>query len=108
MPSEWYSAEQKRATPVRVVAIGHGGLFADETWSTAREKVLLDTCNWLLGRDDLLSRDDRAQNPETEWRYPRLNLEAQDRALWQWGLGLGLPVLCLYLGVLVLLMRRMS
>jgi hypothetical protein len=88
---------------------------------------MLNTCNWLLGRDDRLPRDD----PKHRWAYPRVQLESpqalwhwgsqadpadeqeRDRQrrvqqeLWHWGTQVGLPALFLYLGLVVLLVRRM-
>ena len=53
---------------VRLAVIGSGNVFVDPVLSPARQKLLLDTCNWLLGRDDLLNTEAK------EWRYPRLEL----------------------------------
>ena len=102
LPADWYSgdANAKPAT-VRVAAIGHGGVFMGQTLTPAREKLLLDTCNWLLGRDDLLAKADQ------QWQYPRATLTATQRSLWEWGTRLGLPVLFVYLGVVVLMVRRL-
>ena len=87
----------------------HGGVFIGSTLSPAKEKLLLDVCNWLLGRDDLLTKG----GDENRWQYPRLILadtqETADTrlALWQWGARLGMPVLFAYLGLVVLLVRRL-
>ncbi len=86
---------------VRVAALGHGGLFVGPEVSPAKEQLLLNTCNWLLGRDDRLPRGD------DEWQYPRVSLAERDRQLWLWGTRLGLPALFLYVGVVVLMMRRL-
>jgi hypothetical protein len=101
LPAVWY--EQADATPAtaRVGVIGHGGVFLGNTLSPVREKLLLDTCNWLLGRDDLLTKDDR------RWQYPRVNLSEREQELWQWGTRLGLPLAFAYLGLIVLLVRRL-
>src|SRR5439155_25851228 len=88
----------KRPT-VRVVAIGHGGVFIAPTLSPVREKLLLDTCNWLLGRDDLLAKDNRT------WEYPRVTLTAAEKNLWKLGAWLGLPLVCIYLGMVMWLVR---
>src|SRR5262249_9192320 len=60
-----------KPVPVRIAAIGHGGLFTSADAShpdltPAKEQLLLTTCNWLLARDDRLPRDDRV------WQYPRV------------------------------------
>ena len=55
VPADWYN--DKEATARRRCAwrsIGHGGVFNGGELSPAKEMLLLDTCNWLLGRDDEL------------------------------------------------------
>ncbi|MFL5341294.1 MAG: hypothetical protein ACJ8F7_14205 [Gemmataceae bacterium] len=108
LPEDLYAAKDPnyKPVPVRIAALGQGGLFnsaevARPDLAPAKEELLLTTCNWLLGRDDRLPRDDR------EWRYPRLNLSDRDQFLWRWGAFLGLPLLFAYLGFIVLLIRRM-
>jgi hypothetical protein len=88
-------------TRVRVAAIGHGGLFVGPELSPAKESLLLNTCNWLLGRDERLPRES-----PVPWRYPRVNLTEQDATLWWWGTLVALPGLFVYLGRVVLLGRR--
>jgi len=86
---------------VRVAVIGHGGVFIGNTLPAVKEKLLLDVCNWLLGRDDLLAK------AEHRWQYPRVTLADSQQALWQWGTRLGLPLLFAYLGLVVLMVRRL-
>jgi len=81
--------------------IGHGGVFSGPSLNPAKEKLLLDVSNWLLGRDDLLA------NGNHEWRYPRVALADSDYALWVWGTHLGMPVFFVFLGLMVLMVRRM-
>jgi hypothetical protein len=101
LPGAWYSEKDVEPTKVRVAAIGHGGVFIGPKLPAAEEKLLLDICNWLLGRDDLLTKgNDR-------WQFPRVALSENDQALWQWGARLGMPVLFAYLGLVVLLVRRL-
>ncbi|GIW78484.1 MAG: hypothetical protein KatS3mg105_0291 [Gemmatales bacterium] len=108
LPSSWLSADEKPIT-TRIAVIGHGHVFGKDSFKPAQEKLLLDVCNWLLGRDDLLSRSDR------RWQYPRLHLTENEIAVWQSfvpGLpisvvGLCLPVLFVYLGIVVWLVRRL-
>jgi hypothetical protein len=88
------------ARTARVAVVGHAGFLTGSDLSPASEKLLLDTCNWLLGRDDLLTL------AAGEWRFPRLAVAEQDRALWLWGACLGLPLLFAWLGVVVLLSRQ--
>jgi hypothetical protein len=100
LPRSWYDAKDATPAKVRLAVIGHGGVFSG-TMTPAKEKVLLDVSNWLLGRDDLLAKD------EGTWQYPRLELSDTSNALWQWGTRLGLPLLFVYLGFVMLMVRRM-
>ena len=102
VPASWYSeAAPGKPAKVRIAVIGHGGIFIAPVLSPMREKVLLDTCNWLVGRDDLLNKDDAT------WEFPRVELSATGHALWNWGTRLGLPLVFVYLGVSMFLVRRM-
>jgi hypothetical protein len=101
VPASWAESNAERAATVRLAVIGHGGVFGGPKLTPAREKLLLDTCNWLLGRDDLLARD------QGTWKYPRVELDETEVRLWQWGTLLGMPLVCLYLGVVVLMVRWM-
>jgi hypothetical protein len=101
LPTDWYTGKDASPAKVRVAAIGHGGVFIGPSLSPAKEKLLLDLCNWLLGRDDLLTKGDN------RWQYPRVALSKNDHALWQWGTRLGMPLLFAYLGLVVLLFRRL-
>lgn len=93
----------KRADPptVRIAAYGNGGLFVGKKLEPAQEKLLLDTVNWQLKRDDRLPKDEGAK-----WEYPRVNLTPQQFTLWRWGAFLGLPLLCFYAMMVVLMLRR--
>jgi hypothetical protein len=101
VPKSWYPDAKANPAAVRVVAIGHGGIFIGPTLSPVREKLLLDTCNWLLGRDDLLTSASR------QWKFPRLEMSAREQSIWEWGTRLGLPALAAYCGVVVLMVRRL-
>jgi hypothetical protein len=101
LPVTWYADKAATAGTARVAVIGHGGIFVGRSLSPVREKLLLDTCNWLLGRDDLLTK------AENRWEYPRVELSEQGHLLWQWGTRLGLPVLFAYVGLMVLMVRRL-
>ncbi len=96
----WYSTATNVAPPLRVAAIGQGGVFIGPQLSPAKEKLLLDTCNWLLGRDEQLTRAGEV------WKYPRVELDERARALWLWGLMGGLPVLVAFAGLVVVMWRR--
>lgn len=102
LPTAWYGDNAPDSTPkVRVAVLGQGGVFIGANLMPMQEKLFLDTANWLLGRDDLLSRD------REQWQYPRVHLSAEQFALWQWGARLGLPLLFVYLGGVMYLVRRM-
>jgi len=107
VPKDWYPDKDAQPAKVRIAAIGQGGVFIGKTLSPAKEKLLLDVSNWLLGRDDLLTK---GNDP---WQYPRVamgdtELDRQtQQALWQWGTRLGLPVFFAYLGLIVLMVRRL-
>jgi hypothetical protein len=101
LPPSWYGDKDGTPRTVRVAVIGHGGVFLGPTLTPAKEKVLLDVTNWLLGRDDLLARETPV------WEYPRVHLSDSEDALWQWGTRLGMPLLFVYIGLVVLLVRRM-
>jgi len=98
LPATWYSEPKGKPATVRVAAVGHGGLFIGAELSPAKEQLALNTCNWLLGRDDLLPQADR------EWAYPRVQLGDLGGKLWHWwGTWLLLPVLFAYAGRAVLM-----
>jgi hypothetical protein len=101
VPKDWYTDKDAKPAKVRVAAIGQGGVFIGKTLPPAKEKLLLDVSNWLLGRDDLLTK---GNDP---WQYPRVVLGDTQQALWQWGMRLGLPILFAYVGLIVLMVRRL-
>jgi hypothetical protein len=101
VPSTWNPGRSGETKTVRVAAIGHGHIFVGEELSPAKEQLLLNTCNWLLGREDRLPREG------TEWRYPRAHLSEMEQMLWQWGMLVGLPALVAYVGVIVVMIRRL-
>ncbi len=103
VPNDWYEKGEAPAEPrkVRVVALGHGSLFVGATLPPAKEKLLLDTCNWLLGRDDELARAGRT------WSQPRVALTAREQTWWDWGAQEILPELFAFLGFVVVLVRRL-
>lgn len=115
LPQSWYEDKEAKPATTRVAVIGHGGVFMGTNLTPVREKLLTDTCNWLLGRDDLLTRKEvLVQEPagtkrpdENAWQYPRVALSQRDKALWQWGIWLGLPALFAYLGLVVFMVRRL-
>ncbi len=102
VPLDWYENDApKKPVKVRLAVIGHGGLFIGEKLPPMREKLFLDVSNWLLGRDNLLAQD------RGTWEYPRVEIGDTARTLWVWGMCVALPLLFLYIGVNVWLVRRM-
>jgi hypothetical protein len=101
LPEDWYETPNAKPPVVRVAAIGHGGVFVGSELSPAKEQLLLNSANWLLGRDELLPKDDHP------WQYPRVPMNDRERYLWLLGSMLGLPFLFFYLGLVVLLVRRL-
>jgi hypothetical protein len=101
VPADWYDSATASPPDARVAVIGQGGFFAGSELKPAQERLTLNTCNWLLGRDDRLPRADQP------WSYPRVRLDAREKELWHWGTRVGLPALFLYFGLVVLLVRRM-
>jgi hypothetical protein len=101
LPEDW--GKDVKGKKVRVAAIGQGEVLVGADLRPPQERLLLQTVNWLLGRDDYLPSD------EHPWSYPRLPLTPDDsnHKLWLWGTRLGLPVLFAYLGFVVLLFRRL-
>jgi hypothetical protein len=99
VPASWGTNSVKK---VRVAGIGHGGVFTGTRLSPVREKLLLDSFNWLLGRDDLLAKAN-----EEPWKFPRLAMSEDATKLWVIGMWVGLPLFFLVLGVGVLLKRSM-
>ncbi len=100
LPESWAKDDGAKPGTVRLAVLGHGGLFSGAELKPAAEQLFLHTSNWLLGRDRL-PRDDRP------WKYPRVALSANEQTLWSLGTRLGLPVLFGYLGLVVLLVRRL-
>ena len=102
VPNEWYDKDAP-ATPtkVRLAVIGHGGLFIGKQLPPMREKLFVDVSNWLLGRENLLVSD------EETWQYPRVKIDGEVKTIWEWGARLFLPLSFLYIGAIVMMMRRM-
>ena len=102
VPESWHENKDAKPTLVRLAVIGSGSVFVGATLSPAKEELLLDTCNWLLARDDLLPKS------TTIWKFlPRVALTEKDQTLWRWLGWLVLPGLFAYAGLVVLLLRRL-
>ncbi len=100
LPGDWYDGPATKPATARVAAIGQGGFFVGKELKPAQEVLMVNTVNWLLGRDDYLP------NAERPWSYPRIELSDKDKELWYLGIQFGLPGLFVYLGIVVLLARR--
>lgn len=101
LPVAWFGKDEKQPQGVRVAVLGDAWFMVGPDMGPFKERLALDTINWLLGRDDFLAR---ASDP---WTFPRIDLEPARRDLWRWAIQLGLPVLCAFAGVVVLLTRRL-
>jgi hypothetical protein len=101
IPDSSVTDSSDKPKTVRVAAMGQGHWFVGPELSSAKQRVLLDTCNWLLGRDDELLHEG------SEWQYPRVQLSARDQDFWRWGTQLGLPGIFAYLGFVVWMVRRL-
>ncbi len=96
--------EKRRKLPtVRIAVYGHGGLIAGRTLDPAHEKLIVNTLNWQLKRDDRLPKN---APDEEKWRYPRVSLDEKQSLYWRLGTSIGLPMICIYLGVLMLMVRK--
>ncbi len=102
VPKDWFETDSpKDPVKVRLAVIGNGNVFIGEKLPAMREKLFLDVTNWLLGRENLLARDNET------WHYPRVEVSKTERKLWITGVCFALPLVFLYLGVMVWLVRRM-
>jgi hypothetical protein len=97
IPASWGGDGPARA---RLVVIGQAYLFTGKELMPANQQLLLQSVNWLLGREDYLPTGDH------EWRYPRVDLTQRQRELWLWGIAPGMPLVCAFTGFVVLLARR--
>ncbi len=106
-PSDYAKAlkdtERPAASSVRIVALGHGGLVVGEKLKPGEEKLLLHAINWQLKRDDRLPKDAAA---DEKWQYPRVELSPRETYVYRWGTLFGLPLLCVYFGLIALMTRK--
>lgn len=103
-PEDFASPAAVAALPtVRLVAFGHGGLFVGKELSPAQEQLLLDTLNWQLHREELLPKDAVGNR----WQFPRVEMSEQQKKLWHMGTFLGMPMLCSFMGIVVLMTRKL-
>jgi hypothetical protein len=88
---------------VRLVVLGHGGLFNGNALDPAQETLLLHTLNWQLKRDAALPAE---ATDATRWQFPRADLTAKDFFVWRWATFLGLPAAIAVLGLIALMIRK--
>jgi hypothetical protein len=100
-PATGKSDADKSPHRVRLAAVGQANWLAGTKMSPANETLLVDTCNWLL------KRDDRLPKAKETWQYPRVQLSERDQGLWRWSMFLGLPWTITCVGLVVLMVRRM-
>jgi hypothetical protein len=111
-PARWYTDKEKRpadAPKSRLAVIGHGGIFTRSQLNAATEQLALVTCNWLLRREERMPHAAVADAPiaaDRTWEYPRVAMSDGSKKLWHWGAFLGLPAVFVYLGLIVLMLRR--
>jgi hypothetical protein len=97
------AADKVKRPTVRIVALGHGGLFTGRQLDPAQQTLLLDAINWQLHRDDRLPAD----VPDGQkWRYPRADLSPRAFFAWRWATFAGLPLLTAYVGLIALMVRK--
>ena len=87
---------------MRFAVIGDGEAFKGETLPPMKERLLLDVANWLMGRDDLLARDEAPP-----WSFLRIEMGDVEKNIWSWAMLVGLPLAFAYIGAMVMLVRRM-
>jgi hypothetical protein len=88
---------------VRLVVLGHGGLFTGLQLDGAQETLLVDCLNWQLKRDDALPV---AATAETTWQYPRADLTPTQFFQWSVGAFVGLPAAIAVVGLIALMIRK--
>ncbi len=99
------AAERQQERPtVRVVAVGHGGMFTGNKLDPAQETLLLHTLNWQLRREDRLPKD---VPDEEKWRYPRAGLTPSEFTIWRWSTFAILPLVVVYFGLITLMFRKL-
>lgn len=101
LPLSWFSPGETYPVTVRMGVLGESWFLVGPDLGPGRERLALDTINWLIGRDDSLAR------PSEPWTFPRIEMGESRRDLWRWGMELGLPVFFAFAGVVVLLTRRL-
>jgi hypothetical protein len=96
------AARQLHRPTGRLIVFGSGNLFAGAKLEPAQEKLLLHSVNWLTGREDRLPRAE-----EPAWSFPRVAMTNRELTLWRLGTAVGLPLVAVYLGLMVMMVRRL-
>lgn len=102
-------AERQANQKSRFVVIGHGAMFSRAELNPATAQLLVITCNWLLRREERLPHLANPEAPnavDRPWHYPRVEMSAGTKEMWHWGAFLALPGLCIYIGLVVLMIRK--
>jgi uncharacterized membrane protein len=96
------SARQLDRPQQRLIVFGSGNLFAGAKLEPPQEKLLLHSVNWLTGREDRLPRAE-----EPAWSFPRVAMTDREQILWRLGTAIGLPLVAIYMGLMVMMVRRL-
>ena len=99
---DWRSQHKAERPAQRLIVFGSGNLFAGAKLEPAQEKLLLHSANWLTGREDRLPRAD-----QPAWAFPRVAMTNREMTLWRLGTAVGLPLVAVYLGLMVTMLRRL-
>lgn len=100
----------------RLIVIGSGNVFNGRELKPSNEQLLLHCCNWLIGRDSRLpsnhtendvNSDSEKPNKNSIWKYPRVKISQEKIGFWELAPWVGPPVIFLYLGAVVWLIRRL-
>ncbi|MGL6072561.1 MAG: hypothetical protein ACRC8S_00235 [Fimbriiglobus sp.] len=94
--------DQVERPTVRVVALGHGGLFNGNKLDAATETLLVHTLTWQLKRDNALPA---APTEQTTWSYPRADLTPKMFTIWV-GVIVLVPFVIAVLGLIALMTRQ--
>ena len=96
------AAHQAKRPTERLIVFGSGNLFAGVKLEPAQEKLLLHSANWLTRREDRLPHADHPA-----WSFPRVAMSDRELTLWRLGTAIGLPLVAIYLGLMVMMVRRL-
>ena len=110
VPAAWRASKDAAPEKCRVAVLGHGSVFAGEELKNnpAKEKLLMDTCNYLLRRDDLLAYEEYPDPNRGLWKFPRLeDFSDRQKSFWHLATQVILPGFFVYLGLVVLMVRQL-